>query len=162
METFTICFLPGLTLLWNTVVRYVNIIALFTFLNKLHVSWHSSLAWKFTRLCIFQATKIHQRAFGNDHPITARSLELMATVYAEIGKTEYSGKHWGRQQETDRSFEKVWKLHTWKICKWYCRTAFLNQKVRAPLKVTVQHSEGQKTLTQKTLPKIAQYEVIIF
>lgn len=41
---------------------------------------------------IFQATKIHQRAFGNDHPITARSLELMATVYAEIGKTEYSGK----------------------------------------------------------------------
>lgn len=40
-----------------------------------------------------QATKIHQRAFGNDHPITARSLELMATVYAEIGKTEYSGKH---------------------------------------------------------------------
>lgn len=43
---------------------------------------------------IFQATKIHQRAFGNDHPITARSLELMATVYAEIGKTEYSGKHW--------------------------------------------------------------------
>lgn len=40
----------------------------------------------------FQATKIHQRTFGNDHPITAKSLELMATVYAEIGKTEYSGK----------------------------------------------------------------------
>ncbi|KAM8917475.1 nutritionally-regulated adipose and cardiac enriched protein homolog [Spinachia spinachia] len=37
-----------------------------------------------------KAAKIHQRAFGNDHPITARSLELMATVYAEIGKTEYS------------------------------------------------------------------------
>ncbi|RVE57204.1 hypothetical protein OJAV_G00213900 [Oryzias javanicus] len=37
-----------------------------------------------------KATKIHQKAFGNDHPITARSLELMATVYAEIGKTEYS------------------------------------------------------------------------
>uniref|UniRef100_A0A3B3YD79 Uncharacterized protein n=1 Tax=Poecilia mexicana TaxID=48701 RepID=A0A3B3YD79_9TELE len=37
-----------------------------------------------------KATKIHQRTFGNDHPITARSLELMATVYAEIGKTEYS------------------------------------------------------------------------
>ncbi|XP_039993492.1 nutritionally-regulated adipose and cardiac enriched protein homolog isoform X3 [Xiphias gladius] len=37
-----------------------------------------------------KATKIHQRAFGNDHPITARSLELMANVYAEIGKTEYS------------------------------------------------------------------------
>ncbi|XP_026856009.1 nutritionally-regulated adipose and cardiac enriched protein homolog [Electrophorus electricus] len=37
-----------------------------------------------------KATKIHQRAFGNDHPITARSLELLATVYAEIGKTEYS------------------------------------------------------------------------
>ncbi|XP_068194896.1 nutritionally-regulated adipose and cardiac enriched protein homolog [Antennarius striatus] len=37
-----------------------------------------------------KATKIHQRAFGNDHPITVRSLELMATVYAEIGKTEYS------------------------------------------------------------------------
>lgn len=40
----------------------------------------------------FQATKIHQRTFGNDHPVTAKSLELMATVYAEIGKTEYSGK----------------------------------------------------------------------
>ncbi|CAG10581.1 unnamed protein product [Tetraodon nigroviridis] len=37
-----------------------------------------------------KATKIHQRTFGNDHPITARSLELMASVYAEIGKTEYS------------------------------------------------------------------------
>ncbi|XP_057715101.1 nutritionally-regulated adipose and cardiac enriched protein homolog isoform X2 [Corythoichthys intestinalis] len=37
-----------------------------------------------------KAAKIHQRAFGNDHPITARSLELMATVYVEIGKTEYS------------------------------------------------------------------------
>ncbi|KAM6917410.1 nutritionally-regulated adipose and cardiac enriched protein homolog [Lycodopsis pacificus] len=37
-----------------------------------------------------KAAKIHQRAFGNDHPVTARSLELMATVYAEIGKTEYS------------------------------------------------------------------------
>nr|XP_046222869.1 uncharacterized protein LOC124046490 isoform X1 [Oncorhynchus gorbuscha] len=37
-----------------------------------------------------KATKIHQRAFGNDHPITDRSLELLATVYAEIGKTEYS------------------------------------------------------------------------
>ncbi|XP_077395435.1 nutritionally-regulated adipose and cardiac enriched protein homolog isoform X2 [Festucalex cinctus] len=37
-----------------------------------------------------KAAKIHQRAFGNDHPVTSRSLELMATVYAEIGKTEYS------------------------------------------------------------------------
>ncbi|KAM9466530.1 nutritionally-regulated adipose and cardiac enriched protein homolog isoform 2-T2 [Clarias gariepinus] len=37
-----------------------------------------------------KATKIHQRAFGNDHPITARSLELLGTVYAEIGKNEYS------------------------------------------------------------------------
>ncbi|XP_038146592.1 nutritionally-regulated adipose and cardiac enriched protein homolog [Cyprinodon tularosa] len=37
-----------------------------------------------------KATKIHQRTYGNDHPVTARSLELMATVYAEIGKTEYS------------------------------------------------------------------------
>uniref|UniRef100_A0A3Q0T317 Si:dkey-206p8.1 n=1 Tax=Amphilophus citrinellus TaxID=61819 RepID=A0A3Q0T317_AMPCI len=46
---------------------------------------------RLAQLCIMsKATKIHQRAFGNDHPITARSLELMATVYAEIGKTEYS------------------------------------------------------------------------
>ncbi|KAG7466317.1 hypothetical protein MATL_G00163520 [Megalops atlanticus] len=37
-----------------------------------------------------KATKIRQKAFGNDHPITARSLELLASVYAEIGKTEYS------------------------------------------------------------------------
>ncbi|TSO25212.1 hypothetical protein Baya_8835 [Bagarius yarrelli] len=37
-----------------------------------------------------KATKIHQQAFGNDHPITARSLELLGTVYAEIGRTEYS------------------------------------------------------------------------
>ncbi|XP_058255962.1 nutritionally-regulated adipose and cardiac enriched protein homolog isoform X2 [Hemibagrus wyckioides] len=37
-----------------------------------------------------KATKIHQRAFGNDHPITARSLELLGTVYAEIGKNEYT------------------------------------------------------------------------
>lgn len=56
---------------------------------------------------IFQATKIHQRAFGNDHPITARSLELMATVYAEIGKTEYSGKH--SSGITDRVNTGQWK-----------------------------------------------------
>ncbi|KAG5857655.1 hypothetical protein ANANG_G00021720 [Anguilla anguilla] len=37
-----------------------------------------------------KATKIRQKAFGNDHPITARSLELLASVYAEIGKTEYT------------------------------------------------------------------------
>ncbi|KAJ7990731.1 hypothetical protein DPEC_G00289960 [Dallia pectoralis] len=37
-----------------------------------------------------KATKIHQRTFGNNHPITTRSLELLANVYAEIGKTEYS------------------------------------------------------------------------
>ncbi|KAK3538203.1 hypothetical protein QTP70_033117, partial [Hemibagrus guttatus] len=37
-----------------------------------------------------KATKIYQRAFGNDHPITARSLELLGTVYAEIGKNEYT------------------------------------------------------------------------
>ncbi|KAL0969080.1 hypothetical protein UPYG_G00222380, partial [Umbra pygmaea] len=37
-----------------------------------------------------KATKIHQKAFGSDHPITTRSLELLANVYAEIGKTEYS------------------------------------------------------------------------
>lgn len=54
--------------------------------------YNSSVSFKIIHLCFFQATKIHQRAFGNDHPITARSLELMATVYAEIGKTEYSGK----------------------------------------------------------------------
>ncbi|MGH0168787.1 UNVERIFIED_CONTAM: hypothetical protein FKN15_055656 [Acipenser sinensis] len=39
-----------------------------------------------------KATKIRQKAFGSDHPITARSLELLASVYAEIGKTDYSGK----------------------------------------------------------------------
>lgn len=37
-----------------------------------------------------KATKIRQKAFGSDHPITARSLELLASVYAEIGKTDYS------------------------------------------------------------------------
>lgn len=52
----------------------------------------SAIAPKSDDAFTFQATKIHQRTFGNDHPITARSLELMATVYAEIGKTEYSGK----------------------------------------------------------------------
>ncbi|CAB1330940.1 unnamed protein product, partial [Coregonus sp. 'balchen'] len=49
---------------------------------------------RLAQLCIVsksgKATKIHQRAFGNNHPITDRSLELLATVYAEIGKTEYS------------------------------------------------------------------------
>ncbi|XP_015206393.2 nutritionally-regulated adipose and cardiac enriched protein homolog isoform X1 [Lepisosteus oculatus] len=37
-----------------------------------------------------KATKIRQKTFGNDHPITAKSLELLASVYAEIGKKEYS------------------------------------------------------------------------
>ncbi|MEQ2176747.1 hypothetical protein GOODEAATRI_031183 [Goodea atripinnis] len=49
-----------------------------------------------------KATKIHQRTFGNDHPITARSLELMATVYAEIGRTEYSGKQWNYAEEQSK------------------------------------------------------------
>ncbi|XP_015206396.2 nutritionally-regulated adipose and cardiac enriched protein homolog isoform X3 [Lepisosteus oculatus] len=39
-----------------------------------------------------KATKIRQKTFGNDHPITAKSLELLASVYAEIGKKEYSAK----------------------------------------------------------------------
>lgn len=55
-------------------------------------TFSSAIAPKSDDAFAFQATKIHQRTFGNDHPITARSLELMATVYAEIGKTEYSGK----------------------------------------------------------------------
>ncbi|XP_058471795.1 nutritionally-regulated adipose and cardiac enriched protein homolog isoform X1 [Solea solea] len=53
---------------------------------SVHVPLRPHLALEYSG----KATKIHQRAFGNDHPITARSLELMATVYAEIGKTEYS------------------------------------------------------------------------
>lgn len=73
----------GLTWLSSTVVRYVIPSSLPASLLVPHAD----------DAFIFQATKIHQRTFGNNHPITARSLELMATVYAEIGKTEYSGKN---------------------------------------------------------------------
>ncbi|XP_037097687.1 nutritionally-regulated adipose and cardiac enriched protein homolog [Syngnathus acus] len=54
-----------------------------------------------------KAAKIHQRAFGNDHPITARSLELMATVYAEIGKTEYSDSLGQRVSALSKRFAAV-------------------------------------------------------
>ncbi|XP_041121339.1 uncharacterized protein LOC121324020 isoform X2 [Polyodon spathula] len=57
-----------------------------------------------------KATKIRQKAFGNDHPITTRSLELLASVYAEIGKTEYSGQYTSALSKTFSpadSFSKV-------------------------------------------------------
>lgn len=72
----------GLIWPWNTVGRYVIPASP----SAPPLAPHADDAF------VFQATKIHQRTFGNDHPITARSLELMATVYAEIGKTEYSGR----------------------------------------------------------------------
>lgn len=80
-----LCFLffAGLIWLLNTVERCVIPSSLSAYLLVPHADDGF----------VFQATKIHQRTFGNDHPITARSLELMASVYAEIGKTEYSGKN---------------------------------------------------------------------
>ena len=38
-----------------------------------------------------QATKLRQQAYGEDHPITAKSLDFFAVIYGEVGRFQYSG-----------------------------------------------------------------------
>ncbi|XP_046370653.2 uncharacterized protein LOC124145044 [Haliotis rufescens] len=37
-----------------------------------------------------KATKLRQKIYGNDNPITRESLDFFATLYAEVGKQQYS------------------------------------------------------------------------
>ncbi|XP_046567394.1 LOW QUALITY PROTEIN: uncharacterized protein LOC124275770 [Haliotis rubra] len=37
-----------------------------------------------------KATKLRQKIYGNDNPITKESLDFFATLYAEVGKQQYS------------------------------------------------------------------------
>ena len=40
---------------------------------------------------ILQAVKIRQSHFGENHPVTTKSLNLFTVIYAEMGKEQYSG-----------------------------------------------------------------------
>ena len=41
-----------------------------------------------------QATKLRQKVYGDEHEEVQKSLDYFATVYAEVGKHQYSGKPW--------------------------------------------------------------------
>jgi len=37
-----------------------------------------------------KATKLRQKAYGDEHPLTVKSLDLFTLIYAEMGKSQYS------------------------------------------------------------------------
>ena len=37
-----------------------------------------------------KATKLRQKAYGDEHPLTIKSLDLFTLIYAEMGKSQYS------------------------------------------------------------------------
>lgn len=39
-----------------------------------------------------QATKLRQKVYGDGHPVVQQTLDFFATVYAEVGKVQYTGK----------------------------------------------------------------------
>lgn len=45
-------------------------------------------------LFIFQCAKIRQRVYGENHSKTKETLDFFASLYAEVGKEQYSGKDW--------------------------------------------------------------------
>ena len=38
-----------------------------------------------------QCTKLRQKVYGDNHPLVQQSLDFFATVYAEVGKVQYTG-----------------------------------------------------------------------
>lgn len=43
-------------------------------------------------LKLYQAVKLRQSIYGEEHPVTKRTLDLFTVIYAEMGKEQYSGK----------------------------------------------------------------------
>lgn len=41
---------------------------------------------------VFQAVKLRQSIYGEEHPVTKRTLDLFTVIYAEMGKEQYSGE----------------------------------------------------------------------
>lgn len=39
-----------------------------------------------------QAVKLRQSIYGEDNPITKRTLDLFTVIYAEMGKEQYTGR----------------------------------------------------------------------
>ena len=39
-----------------------------------------------------QATRLRQQVYGEDHPITTKSLDFFTVIYGEVGRFQYSGK----------------------------------------------------------------------
>lgn len=39
-----------------------------------------------------KATKLYQQRYGDDHELTHRALDLLTSIYAEVGKSEYEAK----------------------------------------------------------------------
>ena len=40
----------------------------------------------------FKATKLRQQVYGEDHPLTKKSLDFFTVIYGEVGRFQYSGQ----------------------------------------------------------------------
>ena len=47
----------------------------------------------FVFILVFQAVKLQQAIYGENSPITKKSLDLFTVIYAEMGKEQYSGEN---------------------------------------------------------------------
>ena len=63
--------------------------------------YRSQLALEFSG----KATKLYQKHYGDDHASTQRCLDLFTSVYAQVGKEEYTDKL--TQYETERAGQPV-------------------------------------------------------
>ena len=52
------------------------------------MSYRSQLALEFSG----KATKLYQKHYGDDHTSTQRCLDLFTSIYAQVGKEEYTDK----------------------------------------------------------------------
>lgn len=61
-----------------------------------------------------KATKLYQKHYGDDHEATQRCLDLFTSVYAEVGREEYTSKL--SQFETEATDDADHTKDTGEIC----------------------------------------------
>ena len=60
----------------------------------------------------FQATKLRQDVYGEQHPLTLKSLDKFTMVYAEVGKQQYTGKAYAIKTVCG------WEVDSQSCCAW--------------------------------------------
>ena len=65
-----------------------------------------------------QAVKLRQSIYGEEHPITKRTLDLFTVIYAEMGKEQYTGT--GKSKLMDNTYvfmDQCSALHCTLLCR---------------------------------------------